>query len=119
MQIKQLAHRRLLFISIGWIILLVCASQAFALAADTPPAAENEPVVGTKEVAVDFWNRQITILRATIAGADPEMRAERIIARLDELPLRTRASDIETASLQRRRSGWDSVCLQREGFVFF
>lgn len=94
MQIKQLAHRRLLFISIGWIMLLACASPELAFA-DTPPATENEPVVGTKEVAVDFWNREITILRATIAGADPEMRAERIIARLDELPLRTRARDIE------------------------
>ena len=95
MQIKQLAHRRLWCIAIGSIMLLACASQEVAFAAGTPPATENEPVVGTKEVAVEFWNREITILRATIAGADPETREKRIMARLHELPLRTRASDIE------------------------
>ncbi len=115
MQIKQLAHRRLLFISIGWIMLLADASEAFALAADTPPATENEPVVGTKEVAVDFWNREITILRATIAGADPEMRAERIIARLDELPLRTRGSDVEMHPFNVE--GQDGIAFTYDGRV--
>ena len=94
MQIKQLAHRRLLFIAIGWIILLACASQEIAYAADAPPAKASQPAVSTREVPVDFWNREVTVLRATIAGADPEMRTERILARLDELPLGARASDI-------------------------
>jgi small-conductance mechanosensitive channel len=94
MQIKPLVHRRLLFITIGWIILLACAPQEFACASDTPPAGASQPAVSTREVPVDFWNREITVLRSTIAGADPEMRAERILARLDELPLRVRASDI-------------------------
>jgi small-conductance mechanosensitive channel len=89
---RRLVHRRLLFIAVGAIV-LACASQEFAFAAAPPPATQNEPAVG-KEMAVDFWNREITILRATIAGADPEMRAERILARLDELPLRTGPSDI-------------------------
>ena len=93
MQIKQVVHRRLLFITIGWIILLACAPQE-SICADTPPAGSSQPTVSAKEVPVDFWNREITVLRSTIAGADPEMRAERILARLDELPLRTRASDI-------------------------
>ena len=93
MQIKQLVHRRFLVIAIGWIILLACAPPQSACA-DTPPANANQPAVSTREVPLDFWNREITVLRATIAGADPEMRAERILARLEELPLRVRASDI-------------------------
>ena len=95
MRIKQLVHRRLLFITMGWFILLLCAPQESPCASGTPPAAAGQPAVSAKEVTVDFWNREITVLRATIAGADPEMRAERIVARLDGLPLRTRASDIE------------------------
>ena len=68
--------------------------QQLYLRSTLPPPRSDHTVATTNEVPIEFWNREITVLRATIAGADPEMRAERILARLDELPLRTRASDI-------------------------
>ena len=72
----------------------VCAPTK-ALAASGSSASSSDHAAATpNEVPIEFWNREITFLRATIAGADPEMRAERIFARLDELPLRTRAADI-------------------------
>ena len=116
MQIRHLAHRRLLFVGISW-LMLACAPQEFACAADTPPAGAGQPAVISQEVTVEFWNREITVLRATIAGADPEMRAERILARLDELPLRTRASDIQMHSFNVE--GQDGIAFTFKGRVLF
>ena len=48
------------------------------------------------EVTVEFWNRDIATLRGTIAGADPELRAERLVKRLNDLPLNAKGSDITT-----------------------
>ena len=79
-----------------WLALLLVCAPTESLFASDPAASNPAPTAtATNEVPIEFWNREITVLRATIAGADPEMRAERILARLDELPLRTQASDIE------------------------
>jgi small-conductance mechanosensitive channel len=75
-------------------LLLVCAPTKALFALDSSAPKSDHTTATTNEVPIEFWNREITVLRATIAGAGPEMRAERILARLDELPLRTRASDI-------------------------
>jgi small-conductance mechanosensitive channel len=78
-----------------WLALLLVCAPTKALAAPGPSASSSDHATATtNEVPIEFWNREIIVLRATIAGADPEMRAERIFARLDELPLRSRAADI-------------------------
>jgi small-conductance mechanosensitive channel len=113
-QIKQFTNGRWLFISIGWIILLACTPQKSACT-NTPPTGAGQAAVNTKEVPIEFWNREITVLRATIAGADPEMRAERVLARLNELPLRARGSDIELHPFNVE--GQDGIAFTYDGRV--
>jgi small-conductance mechanosensitive channel len=113
-QIKQFTNGRWLFIGIGWILLLAVTPQKSACT-DTPPTGASQAAVSTKEVAIEFWNREITVLRATIAGADPEMRAERVVARLDELPLRARGSDIELHPFNVE--GQDGIAFTYDGRV--
>ena len=44
---------------------------------------------------IEFWNRPITTLRSSLAGADPQDRAKRAASHINDLPLTVRAADIE------------------------
>ena len=46
------------------------------------------------EAPIKFWNRVITVQRATVAGATPEYRAERASEKLAQLPLNASADEI-------------------------
>jgi small-conductance mechanosensitive channel len=116
-QIRQLVPMRSMFLSIGLILLLACASQQFLAASDTPAPGEHQVGVGTKDAPIMFWNREIAVLRATIAGADPEVRAERVVEHLNELRLNTRGSDITL--LPFNVEGQDGIAFEHDGRVLF
>ena len=55
-------------------------------------SAKNSSV---EPATIEFWNRPIATLRSSLAGADPQDRVARAASHLNELPLNTRAADIE------------------------
>jgi len=66
---------------------VTCAAQAGSKTKPADPAVE--------PATIQFWNRPIATLRSSLAGADPQARAARAVFHLNELPLTTRAADIE------------------------
>ncbi len=81
--------------------LLLCMLMALAPASvaasshllTAAKASANDPSV--EPASIEFWNRPIATLRSSLAGADAQDRAERASSHLNQLPLRTRAADIE------------------------
>jgi len=113
----QIVRTRLLSLGVGLIVVLTCASQGRLSASDTSAPAAEQAGVSAKDVPIQFWNREIVVLRATIAGADPEMRAERVVEHLNELPLYTRGSDITL--LPFNVEGLDGTAFEHDGKVLF
>ena len=74
------------------IVLATLSAQALPAAASGKGKAEDPSV---EPATIEFWNRPIAVLRSSLAGADPQDRAERAMQRLEELPPATRASDVE------------------------
>ena len=70
----------------------------FALLPSSGAAAQNTRPgqFSTSEAPIKFWNRDIAVQRATLAGATPEDRAERASEKLAQLPLSASADDIVT-----------------------
>jgi small-conductance mechanosensitive channel len=87
---------------------ITCLANDAAAAQATPQG---------REATISFWNRNIVTLRGTVAGADPEIRSEKIVERLDALPLHTRASDIETLDLNVE--GKNGVAFSYQGRILF
>src|SRR5690349_5635858 len=83
--------RRLVLVTLRFMLAAYLPSLGLA---EQASAANTVSAVSPKEATVNFCNRDIVILRATIAGAGPELRAERVAQRLDELPLYARSSDV-------------------------
>jgi small-conductance mechanosensitive channel len=48
--------------------------------------AAADPAVGEPHAPLQLWNRDIAVLRATVAGVAPEMRVQRIRERFEALP---------------------------------
>lgn len=98
------------------VILLTLAGQPTLLASD---AAQPSPshVAESNEATIEFWNRDIATLRATISGADPQFRVDRIVPRLDDLPLTARASDIVRHPINVE--GQDGIGFTYKGRVLF
>ena len=76
-----------------------------------------EPAALPQEATITFWNRNIATLRGTIAGADPETRAEKVGERLNDLPLTARASDL--ATLPFNVEGQDGIGFTYNGRILF
>lgn len=87
------------------------------LAAGPVPEASTTATSAAPEARISFWNRDLATLRATIAGATPELRAERAVERLDELPLTTRSADMTSVPLVVE--GQDGVAFMYHGKVLF
>ncbi len=98
MQTKDLAYTRLRHIIFGFLIGLALATPQVMLAADAPLAPQSS-ATSADGAPIEFWNRQIAIMRGTLVGASPSDRAERAVERLDELPLNAKASDITVLPL--------------------
>ncbi|HTV63962.1 MAG TPA: mechanosensitive ion channel domain-containing protein [Bryocella sp.] len=95
------------------VLAIAVIAPALGLAAETPAPQQAEP----SEANITFWNRHIATLHGTIGGADPQMRAEKVVDRLNELPLNTRASDITTFPLNV--DGKDGVAFSYHGKILF
>src|SRR5579863_7907355 len=78
------------------IALAIVALTAGPVLAGEYTTKKPEPAPPPQEATIAFWNRDIATLRGVIAGADPEVRAEKVVERLNDLPLTARASDIAT-----------------------
>lgn len=96
----------------------VLAFSVFApalLPASDSTADANPPA--PPAATIRFWNRDIATLRGTIAGATPEVRAEKVTERLGDLPLTARGSDITT--LPFRVDGKDGMGFTYNGRILF
>jgi small-conductance mechanosensitive channel len=96
--------------------ILVALAPGLLLADDATSGSPKERNASS-EATISFCNRDIATLRGTIAGADPEARAEKVVERLDELPLTARGSDIST--LPFRVEGQDGVGFTYNGKILF
>jgi small-conductance mechanosensitive channel len=96
--------------------ILVALAPGLLLAGDATSGSPKERDA-SPEATISFWNRDIATLRGTIAGADPPARAEKVVERLDELPLTARGSDIST--LPFRVEGQDGVGFTYNGKILF
>jgi len=97
------------------VFVLLVPAPGWAAAYDAPakPAQPEAP----PEATINFWNRDIATLRGTIAGADPELRAEKVVERLNELPLNAQAKDIST--LPFSVDGKDGFAFTYHGKILF
>jgi small-conductance mechanosensitive channel len=84
----------------------ICATVALALASASmmvgaidAPTPQDQGVEKASEAPVEFWNREIAVIRGPLVGASPQDRAARAGQRLRELPLVTRARDIAVVPL--------------------
>ncbi len=93
MQTKGLAHTRLRHIIFGFLVGLALAAPQLVLVAHAAPPSTKPNTANAAHI--EFWNRQVAVMRSTLAGADPQDRADRAAQRLNELPLDANAADIE------------------------
>jgi len=98
------------------LLALAACLPALSLAEDAS-VPNPDSAVASKEATINFWNRDIVTLRGTISGADPELRAEKVVQRLDELPLHTRSSDITLFPFNVE--GQDGVGFTYHGKILF
>src|SRR5580698_10552812 len=75
-------------------ISVLALTAASLWAAD--PASGSAKDTSAPQATINFWNRDIATLRSTIAGAAPQARADRVLERLEALPLTTRSADINS-----------------------
>jgi small-conductance mechanosensitive channel len=59
------------------------------------PATAGQVVVSADGVPIEFWNREIAVLRSGWAGLNPQYRADQAVRRLHDLPLSVRARDLQ------------------------
>ena len=104
-------RRSTLFVAIT----LVALTGPMLRAAD--PASDAAKEKAASEATISFWNRDIVTLRATIAGAGPELRAEKILERLDSLPLNARSADIN--SIPFVVEGQNGLAFMYQGKILF
>ena len=99
-----------------------CLLGALAISIFVPGIAQadethNPQLSSPPEATISFWNRDIATLRGTIAGADPEVRAEKVVERLNDLPLDAKAKDITT--LPFSVDGKDGIAFTYHGKILF
>ena len=80
-----------------------------------PNASTPAPIV--HEAPIRFWNRTIAVQRGILAGADPELRAQRASERLAELPLSASGNNLEKRSI--RIEDQEGVGLLYQGRLLF
>ena len=103
--------RRLLRAFLPVLFLLTVAGfsvQSFAKAKSNPDV---EPA------SIEFWNRQIAVLRSDLAGASPQDRAQRAEERLQEVPLFARSADIDVHPIKVEDQ--DGIGFTYQGRVLF
>ena len=110
MPFKGFVHRRFCVIAVMLAVLSAVPLRAESSSA-SPSASGPAPAV------IEFWNRDITTLRGTIAGADPEERAERVGERLRDLPIHTRGSDLTLVPFAVE--GQSGIAFMLDGRVLF
>jgi small-conductance mechanosensitive channel len=88
-------HQSVMRRAVACLGIIFILAPGLLLASEATSDSSRESVA-PPEATINFWNRDIATLRGTIAGARPEQRAERVVERLDELPLTARGSDIST-----------------------
>ena len=86
---------RLIRALVGSTLLLAFALLSIPAFAASSSSDKGKSASSSEPATIDFMNRQIAVLRGDIAGGSPHDRAERAEQRLNELPLRTRTSEID------------------------
>ncbi|MBV8864375.1 MAG: mechanosensitive ion channel [Acidobacteriaceae bacterium] len=90
---KQAFLARLLRVASGLIVTLALVPAPMLAAIGAAPA-EQHRLTNENQVPIEFWNREIAVLRATLAGSTPQDRVDRAVRHLRELPLGVRARDL-------------------------
>jgi len=86
-------------LKIAGLIALVLAPEPMLAAPATPPA-QKQIVASKPEAPIEFWNREIVVLRSTLAESTPQDRAERAVKRLEGLPLNAREQDLVSHAMR-------------------
>lgn len=110
----------MLRISFTLVCLLLTVSAATpGFAVDPSPTAKKHPANSTSipEATLEFWNRDIVILRANVASGDPAERASRAVDRIEELPLNVKPEEIELHPIKIENQ--DGVGLLYRGKILF
>ena len=78
-------------------LLLIASAAIPGSAVDSlpKPGSHKANTDSIHEATLEFWNREIVILRAKVAGGDPVERANRALDRIEELPLNVKPEEIE------------------------
>lgn len=86
------------------VLLLLALAAVLAEAVEAATAANPEKPstaeASDEPAPIEFWNRQIAMLRSPLGGATPGLRAERAAQRLAKLPLEARFSDMNVYAIQ-------------------
>ena len=80
---------------VATVLVALALAPGSMLAAPGAPAAGGQVVVNGDGVPIEFWNREIAVLRSGSAGLNPQYRADQAVRRLHNLPLSVRARDIQ------------------------
>lgn len=94
---------------------LIVASQLVFAAVPTargPSEAKHET-----ESYIEFWNREIIMLRSTVAGLEPAERARRAAQHLESLPVNATVSDITSTPFEVE--GQEGIGFTYNGEVLF
>lgn len=116
MKSKRHVPKRLLHIVVA-LAVASAASTPDLMAADSTQPISEQSAAAPNEAPIEFWNREIAILRGTIGGISPEQRAERAEERLDELPVNVRSTDIVLVPF--KLEGQDGVVFTYNGGGLF
>jgi hypothetical protein len=92
--------RRFRFTLVCLLLIASAAARGFAFA--LPPTVTSHEADSTSGygATLEFWNRDIVILRVKVAGGDPAERAGRAHDRIEELPLNVNPKEIELHPLK-------------------
>jgi small-conductance mechanosensitive channel len=83
-----------------FVLLLGCAALAWSQPQSNDKSQSGPAGTSVHTSVIEFWNRYIATMRTTLAGSDPQERAQRAIEKLQELPLDTSIDQIETHEIQ-------------------
>jgi small-conductance mechanosensitive channel len=103
-------------LNIAGLVALALAAEPMLAAPAAPPAQEHG-AASANEAPIEFWNREIVVLRSTLADSTPQERADRAVRRLEGLPLNVREQDLVSHAM--RVEDQDGVIITYEGRGLF
>jgi len=86
---------RFRFTLVCLLLISSAAARGFSVALPHTATSQEANSTSSHEATLEFWNRDIVILRTKVAGGDPAERAGRAHDRIEELPLNVDPNEIK------------------------